>query len=213
MIQFAHQEGIRKSGAVVKKDKEVSRVILLDRDGVINEAVRNGYVLEVDGLRLLPGSSAAIVQLERAGFTIVVVSNQQCVGKGLLSAEGLDLITEALREQIIESSGGRVADFFYCPHLAAQNCACRKPKPGLLLQAQKRYGFDLRETFFVGDTYGDVETAHRAGCRSIFVLSGLDAQRYRDGEAFPTLPEHVAEDLQGAVRHVLAGVGARVPGE
>ena len=184
--------------------KDYSRFILLDRDGVLNEAVRDGYVTRADMLRLLPGAAEAVAELNRNGFGVVVLSNQQCVGKGLLSAEELEEITRALRDAVRREAGGDILDFFYCPHLAADGCSCRKPQPGLILQARERYGFDPAVTFLVGDSYSDLETAARAGCPSIFVLSGLDAQRHRDGDPLPHAPAHVAEDLPAAVRWVLA---------
>lgn len=182
------------------------RFVLLDRDGVINEVVRGGYVTDVEGVRLIPGAAAAIAELNGAGYGVAVVSNQQCVGKGLLSLDGLTEISAAIRDAVERESGGRIDDFFYCPHLASEECACRKPRPGLLIQAQERFGFDLSETYFVGDSYGDVATAGNAGCRSVLVLSGLDAERYRAGEPPPHPPEHVAADLQAAVRYILAGL-------
>ena len=180
------------------------RFVLLDRDGVLNEAVRDGYVTGVEMLRLLPGAAEAIARLNRNGFEAIVVSNQQCVGKGILSQEGLAAITEALGDAIEEVAGGVVADFLYCTHLSSDGCLCRKPKPGLLLEAQRRYGFDLATTYFVGDSFSDLLTAAAAGCPSIFVLSGLDAQRYTAGEPFPHAPAHIARDLSEAVDWILA---------
>ena len=84
-----------------------------------------------------------------------------------------------------------------------EECPCRKPKPGLILEAQRRYGFEPSETFFVGDTFDDLEAAARAGCRPILVLTGLDADRYRAGEAPAYPPEYVAEDLPQAAAYIL----------
>ena len=178
------------------------RFILLDRDGVINEAVRDDYVTNADMLRLLPGAAKAIAALNRRGYKVLVLSNQQCVGKGIITMQELEALSQALREGV-EQEGGIITDFFYCPHLADDDCTCRKPKPGLILQAQERYGFNLNETYFIGDSYSDLETAARAGCPSIFVLSGLDARRYEAAEPLPHAPAHIAQDLAEAVAHVL----------
>lgn len=187
------------------KTSQKTKFVLVDRDGVINEVVRDGYVTDVEGVRLLPGAAVAIAELNGAGFGVIVVSNQQCVGKGLLSLDELEGISAAIRDGVATKSGGHIEDFFYCPHLASEECACRKPKPGLLIQARERFGFDLSETYFVGDSYRDVETAGNAGCRCVFVLSGLDAERYRTGEPPPNAPEHIAADLLGAARYILEG--------
>ena len=183
-------------------DDSNQRFVLLDRDGVINEAVRDGYVSDATMLRLIPGSAEAIAALNRRGYKVIVISNQQCVGKGILSLEELDRITMTLRERILAESGGVIADFFYCPHLASDECDCRKPKPGLIRTAQERHGFDLRRTFLVGDSYQDIETARRAGCPAIFVLSGLDAQRYRTGEPLPVPSTPVVADLREAIQMI-----------
>lgn len=198
--------GLRLAGkdraARPRGGRERNKYILVDRDGVINEAVRDGYITSPDMLRLLPGAAEAIAALNRHGFEVLVISNQQCVGKGIITTDELDRITQRLCE-LVGEAGGRIQDVFYCPHLASEGCGCRKPKPGLILQAQERYGFDPAETYFIGDSFADIETAQRAGCPAVFVLSGLDAGRHHAGEPFPRPPERVADDLADAVAFVI----------
>jgi D-glycero-D-manno-heptose 1,7-bisphosphate phosphatase len=177
--------------------RQRGRVVLLDRDGVINTSVRDGYVTRPEDLRLVPGSGEALAELKRAGFTIAVVSNQQCVGKGIITANTLDAISERLRAMVAEH-GGAIDAFFYCPHLATAGCACRKPLPGLIDEARRRFGFDPAGVFMAGDSYTDLQTAANAGCRSIFVRSGLDAVRQDNGEPFPVRPDYVVDDLRAA---------------
>jgi D-glycero-D-manno-heptose 1,7-bisphosphate phosphatase len=177
---------------------------LLDRDGVIN--VQIGYVTRPEELRLLPGAGEAIGALTRAGFVVAVVSNQQCVGKGIISRQELDAISDLLRDRVA-AHGGVIDAFFYCPHLASDGCACRKPRPGLIEQARARYGFQPSGVFFVGDSYTDMEAAANAGCRAIFVRSGDDAARHDAGEPFPRPPEHVVDDLRAAVPLILQETG------
>ena len=182
-----------------------SKYVLLDRDGVINvEASDNGYITTPEALRFVPGSADAIARLNDRGFEVLVCSNQQCVGKGLLALDVLMEISETMRRVLEAESGGRILDFFYCPHLAADGCGCRKPEPGLLIQAQERYGFDLFETFFVGDSYRDIGAAKGARCRSIFVLSGYDSCRHAAQEPLPHTPDRIAPDLAGAVDFILS---------
>ncbi len=184
------------------KKSEFHACVLLDRDGVINASVRDGYVVSPEGIRLLPGVGEAIAELNRHGFAVLVISNQQGVAKGVMTPEDLDAVTETVRAGV-SAAGGTIAEFFYCTHLAAENCPCRKPKPGLVQQAQARYGFELAQTYLVGDSYIDMETARQAGCPGIFVLSGLDAGRYHAGEPLPMKPAHVAGNLPEAVRYIL----------
>lgn len=183
-----------------------AKYVLLDRDGVLNVNVPRGYVTSVEMLRVLPGAAEAVARLNRAGYGVVIASNQQCVGKGVISRAELDAISQSLCERIRAESGGEIAGFFYCTHLATEGCGCRKPKPGLLIEAQRRYGFEMAGTYFIGDSYTDLETAKNAGCPSILVLSGYDAERYRAGEPAPSEPAHVAEDLAEAVEYLLRPV-------
>ena len=178
------------------------RFVLLDRDGVLNEHPDSGYVTSPEMLDLVPGAGEAVADLNRNGFGALVISNQQCVGKGLLTWEGLRAVSEALRGLVVPY-GGDIVDWYYCPHLVAEQCACRKPQPGLILKAREDYGFVLDETYFVGDAYNDLEAARLAGCRSVFVTSGIDAPRYERGEPFPYEPDFVASDLAQAARFII----------
>lgn len=185
---------------------EYERYVLLDRDGVINAAPTNEYITSIDELTLLPGAADAIRKLNDRGFGVVVVSNQQCVAKGLLTLGALDDLTAHLTAMIREASGGAIVEYFYCPHLADAGCECRKPKPGLILQAQSKFGFERERTYVVGDSYKDLEAADAAGCPGIFVLTGNDAGRYRSGDAPRVATELVADDLAQAVEYIIGRV-------
>lgn len=121
----------------------------------------------------------------------------------MLAPEILQEIHDHIREKVALESGGRIEAFYCCPHLAQDACLCRKPKPGLIHQARDQYGFEIVQTYFVGDSYSDLITAGNAGCKPIFVLSGLDAERYRAGVPLPHLDCPVAPDLAEAVRLIL----------
>jgi len=180
---------------------------LLDRDGVINEAVRDGYVTSPDMVRLLPGAADAIAGLNEAGYGVIVISNQRCVGKGLITQTVLNTITTRLQNLIYEHSGGVVERFYYCTHLLSDNCPCRKPKPGLIMAAQKDYGFDPAQTYLVGDSLTDMQAARAAGCPNIFVRTGIDAHILENNQAPACKPDHVARDLADAVDFVLTKAG------
>ncbi|MFI5271429.1 MAG: D-glycero-alpha-D-manno-heptose-1,7-bisphosphate 7-phosphatase [Ktedonobacterales bacterium] len=145
--------------------------VFLDRDGVINRN-RAGYVKHWDEFSFLPGARQAIARLTRAGYRLIVITNQACVGKGLLPNAALDdLHRRMLRE--IGLAGGRIETVLYCPHRSDEGCPCRKPAPGLLLRARDEYGVDLRRAVLVGDSLTDMRAAGAAGVPSILVLSGL----------------------------------------
>jgi D-glycero-D-manno-heptose 1,7-bisphosphate phosphatase len=147
------------------------QAILLDRDGTIN-VERADYVLEPGQLQLLPGAVQAMARIARWGIPVLVVTNQSGVGRGLLSEEMLLAIHTRLREELAPD-GGRIDDFFVCPHHPNAGCSCRKPRPGLLVQAAVRYGLDLSQCLMIGDSATDLQAAQAAGCPALFVQSGL----------------------------------------
>jgi D-glycero-D-manno-heptose 1,7-bisphosphate phosphatase len=189
----------------------VSRpAVFVDRDGTLTEEV--GYVNHPRRLRLLPGSAEAIRRLNEAGIPAVVVTNQAGIARGYFSPEVLEAVNRELLAQL-KSAGARLDGVYVCTHHPAAGippyraeCECRKPKPGLLRRAAAELTLDLTRSVLVGDKASDVETAARAGARSILVLSGygLGEWEYRRA-TFPVAPDHVATDLLDAVEWIVAG--------
>ena len=147
-----------------------NKFILLDRDGVVN-ADRPRSVLSVDDFELLPGVDRAIALLNRKGYTVLVITNQACVGRGELTLRELDRIHAGMREQLA-AGAAQIDAIFVCPHTDADGCDCRKPRPGLVRQAQLQFGFEPRETWLVGDDRRDIRAALAAGCRAALVRTG-----------------------------------------
>ncbi len=153
------------------------KCIFLDRDGVLVED--HGLLLEAGAFRVLPGVPQALRRLQAAGFALVVVSNQAVVARGLLGEADL-LALQAALERLLQAQGAPALDgFYYCPHHPAAtlpayriDCDCRKPRPGLLLQAARELGLDLQASFMVGDRPTDLQAGHRAGCRALWVRTG-----------------------------------------
>lgn len=168
----------------------MSGFVLLDRDGVINRRVSNGYVTCRKEFVFLPGALKALSLLEQNGYAAMVVSNQACVGKGLLTSWGLDEITRYLMAKV-EERGGRIHGVYYCPHRPEDGCDCRKPKAGLLLKAQNDHGFVFADTFLIGDGEADLRAAYSVGCPSLLVSSeganDYQGQPYRPRAIFPSL--------------------------
>jgi D-glycero-D-manno-heptose 1,7-bisphosphate phosphatase len=176
--------------------------IFLDRDGVINRNRPQGdYVKCWEEFEFLPGALRAITLLTKAGFRLLVVTNQACVGKGIVSWVMLQEI-HARMVQEIASEGGRIEAVLCCPHLADAGCNCRKPAPGLLRYAHEKYGVDLKQAILVGDSSKDVQTAAAVGIPAIMVLSGLGG--IADLES-ASLPGQLALDLGHAAQLILNG--------
>jgi len=146
------------------------KFVLLDRDGVINFD-SDAYIKSVDEWQPIPGSIEAIVALSRAGFEIVVVTNQSGLSRGLFGLDELEAMHAKLRA-LVEELGGTVGGIYYCPHLPEDNCNCRKPRTGLLDAVERDYGCAVAGSVLVGDSMKDVELARRKGCRPVLVRTG-----------------------------------------
>jgi D-glycero-D-manno-heptose 1,7-bisphosphate phosphatase len=185
--------------------------VFLDRDGVINENLPDAYVDDWARFRFLPGVVEAIAKLNRAGYLVVVVTNQAGIGRGLMTEAALQEI-HARMLAAIETDGGRVDLVLYCPHAPEAGCDCRKPRPGMLHRAAARLAIDLERSYFVGDHVTDVQAGRAAGCHPILVLTGRGAGARHGPAGAPDLDGvPVVEDLPAAVRLILGPPSAASP--
>ena len=173
----------------------MTRGVFVDRDGVLNRAiVRNGRTYAPSSLaefELLGGVSEAIRSLRQAGFRVIVVTNQPDVATGVQTRETVEAMHSHLRSHV------DVDAIKACFHVDGDQCACRKPKPGMLLQAAQEWDVDLTQSFMIGDTWRDIEAGRAAGCKTILVGS-----RYAEPPA-PD-PDAVVASLQEAASMILA---------
>ncbi len=147
-------------------------IILLDRDGVLNKRMAKGeYVTSPDEFQWLSGSIEAITLLKSKGYRVVVITNQAGIARGALTKEELDAIHQKMQNDL-QSSGVQIDKIYYCPHGWNEDCFCRKPKPGMLFQAQRDFCFDLSRTYFIGDDERDVEAGEAAGCKTRLLKEG-----------------------------------------
>jgi D-glycero-D-manno-heptose 1,7-bisphosphate phosphatase len=160
--------------------------IFLDRDGVINRRIEDGYVAHLSEFTFLPDALAGLRALARLSRPIVVVSNQAGVAKGIVSTRALEQMTTWFVDEIV-AAGGRVDAVYYCPHVPAAECACRKPKPGLLLHAASDFGIDLGRSVTIGDSLSDVEAAIAAGTRAMLISA--DHQPAAAGPGYEVVPD------------------------
>jgi D-glycero-D-manno-heptose 1,7-bisphosphate phosphatase len=179
--------------------------IFLDRDGVINEN-RPDYVKNWNEFRFLPGSKEAIAELTRAGHRIVVCTNQAGIARGIFSIETLEDIHRRMIAEI-EEAGGRIERVYYCPHGKDENCACRKPRPGMLLQARDQLGIDMDDAIFIGDGIGDINAALAAGAHPVLVLTGLGFEHLQERSHEATGSFHIAVSLKHTAEMIVAFLG------
>ncbi|GBC94251.1 D-glycero-beta-D-manno-heptose-1,7-bisphosphate 7-phosphatase [bacterium HR16] len=183
-------------------EKTTRPALFLDRDGVIN-ADPVEFVTKPEELHLLPSSAEAIAHFNALGVPVIVCSNQSGVAKGLYTLEALKQISERLQE-MLRDYHAHIDAFYYCPHDDADNCDCRKPKPGLLLRAAREHAIALEKSVFVGDSWRDIIAGRAAGVRTVLVLSGHVKPEMLDSpEVTNHPPDHIAPDLKGATEWIL----------
>jgi D-glycero-D-manno-heptose 1,7-bisphosphate phosphatase len=178
-------------------------IVLLDRDGVVNED-DGDYVTSIDAWRPIPGSLEAIARLTRAGFDVVVVTNQSAIGRGLIDEPTLEAIHAEMRAAVA-ARGGRLAGVLHCPHHPADGCACRKPGTALIRQAETLLGRPVRGAPFVGDKWSDVLAARRAGCRPVLVRTGHGRATIASAKDLDDVA--IRRDLAEAVEDILRSAG------
>jgi D-glycero-D-manno-heptose 1,7-bisphosphate phosphatase len=174
-------------------------LIILDRDGVINYESA-AYIKSPAEWLPIPGSLVAIAQLNRAGYQVVVATNQSGIARGLYDLEMLsDIHAKFVSE--LAAVGGYIDEIFFCPHHPAVNCECRKPNLGLFRRIQEKYATDLKDTFFIGDNFTDMQVAFALPCKPILVLTGKGQKTLASHPELLAIP-HFA-DLAEAVQYVL----------
>jgi D-glycero-D-manno-heptose 1,7-bisphosphate phosphatase len=184
------------------------RAVFLDLDGMLLEHAP--YAFGPQRVVLARGAAGALRALESNGFRSIVVSNQPGVALGRLAPEALALVENRIRE-LLAASGAELDAFYYCPHFPraanvryAVRCLCRKPQPGLLRRAARERQIDLAQSWLVGDALDDVEAGNRAGCRTVLVDNGREAEWRLGAHREPTCR---APSLPQAVQRILAAAG------
>lgn len=177
--------------------------VFLDRDGVINQN-RADYVRTWEQVEFLPGVFDALRALADSQFAVVVVTNQSAIGRGIMVAETLQGIHDAMAARIAVE-GGRVDAIYACPHRPDAGCDCRKPQPGMLLQAAADLDIDLARSYLVGDALTDIQAALAAGCQPVMVRTGRGVAQLAKLEAKKLTGVEVFDDLGKAVAWILDG--------
>ena len=159
------------------------KCVFLDRDGTIIEDV--GFIRDPDDVRMTEGSADALRRLMNTGFGLVMVTNQSGIGRGIITRNDYEKVQTRVR-QTLKVAGIRLLAEYHCPHLPTEGCSCRKPKPGMLLEAAADHGINLDRSFAVGDRWSDVLAGQNAGCRASFLVSS-ESTRIRLCDSFQTL--------------------------
>jgi D-glycero-D-manno-heptose 1,7-bisphosphate phosphatase len=171
----------------------MQRAVFFDRDGTLMEDVH--YCADPALVRVFPGVPDALRRLKRAGFAVFLITNQSGIGRGMVTEEQY----RAVHEEFLRQAGADAIDgTYFCPDAPGIPSACRKPEPGMVLQATAEHAIDLSGSYFVGDKSADVECGRRAGTRTILVLTGYGASQ-------KCTADFTCTDVLSAVNLILAG--------
>ncbi|MFK8052364.1 MAG: D-glycero-beta-D-manno-heptose 1,7-bisphosphate 7-phosphatase [Woeseiaceae bacterium] len=185
----------------------MNRLVILDRDGVINRD-SDDFIRTVDEWQPLPGSIEAISRLSQLGFTVTVASNQSGIGRGYFSKETVYKMHRKMRS-LVRAAGGHVSAIAFCPHAPDEGCRCRKPEPGLLEDIRLTTGMTLERAWLVGDSFRDLVAGQSVGCQLILVRSGKGRAVEEDSKQ--SKPDWwssvtVCDDLMSAAELILESV-------
>ena len=174
----------------------MNKAVFLDRDGVINRnaATEDEYITRWEDMKFLPGVVEAIALLNRANFRVIVVTNQRCVASGLITSAELNSLHERMCDHLA-AAGSTVDAVYYCPHGLQPPCPCRKPQPGMLLEAAHIHEIDLAVSWMIGDSDKDVEAGRNAGCKTARLLRSNQDRNHQ--------ADVVARSLLDATRQIL----------
>lgn len=179
----------------------MNRAAFLDRDGVINrKASDGGYVSRWEDFHVLPGVIEGIAELKLAGFAVIVVTNQRCVGTGLLTEEDLQRLHQQMKEHLAQA-GASIDAIYYCPHEVEPPCRCRKPAPGMLLDAAYSHDLDLAASWMIGDSDVDIAAGRNAGCRTVRLVGSSPEED--QAVTFDISADVVARSLPEAIHRIL----------
>jgi len=185
-----------------KTEKYLShkKIILIDRDGVINKKSNRGeYITNWSSFKWIPETLSAMKLLAKEGFKFIVITNQAGIARKMIHPSELEKIHKNMKDELA-NNGVEVIDIYFCPHHWEENCNCRKPKPGMLYQASNDWLFRLDKSFFIGDDPRDCQAAFNAGCKSIFIGDKEELQKLLPEE----MPLHSFSNLTLGIQALIS---------
>lgn len=183
-----------------KKLQSRAKAIFLDRDGTLNEDP--GYLNDPDQVKILPMVGEALASLKRAGFQLIVVSNQSGIGRGLIQPENLSLVNDRINARL-RPSAGSIDEFICCIHRPEENCSCRKPQPGLLLAAKQIFNLDFSKCYMIGDKMSDIDVGLNAQLKASVLVRTGDGKK-TEAELKPGQAGFIADSLLEAANWILS---------
>lgn len=171
--------------------------VFLDRDGVLSKVIfRNGKPCSartLEEFEIFPFAGPCLERLHRAGYVLLIITNQPDIARGKMDLQTLEGMNRILLERLGGDSG--VRKVYFCPHDGLDQCLCRKPQPGMILQGAKEWGLDLKKSFVIGDRGSDAEAGQRAGCKTLLLRTPFNTD---------ARPDYWAKDLHEACQMILS---------
>ena len=178
------------------------KAVFLDRDGVINRNL-NKYVLSIESVQIIPRSLQAIANLAKSEYAVVIVTNQSAIGRGLITEEIAQNINNFILEKI-QSANGIIDGIYLCPHHPKTHCVCRKPNPGMLIQAAAELKLDLENSWLVGDAITDIQAAIAANVKPVMVGTGRGTEQAANLNSDKLAHVPFVKDLYEAIEDILS---------
>lgn len=182
-------------------EKGLAAALFIDRDGTLMKDV--DYCDDPRKVEVFKGTGEALLKLKKNGYKLIIITNQSGIGRGYFDEAAYRAVEKEVARQV---GSGLFDGSYFCPHAPEENCDCRKPAPGMVLQAAREHGIDLAQSFFIGDKDSDLQCGHRAGTKTILVQTGYGK------EADQGAADVVVADLPAAVEKILASAGRTAPG-
>lgn len=184
------------------QNRQNKKTVFIDRDGVINKD-SEAYIKHWSEFIFLPRSLLALKKLTQHHFRSYIITNQSAINRKMVSFKTLDQIHTNMMAEV-SSAGGQIDDIFFCPHVPKDRCSCRKPKPGLVLSAQKKHHIDLSLAYMIGDSAKDIECARIAGCGfALLVKTGNYTEAVKTLSDKGMVPDYTALDLYDAASWII----------
>jgi len=174
--------------------------VFLDRDGTINE--ENNFISNPDEVVLIPKSAEAIRELNQRAIKVFVISNQSGIARGYFSENDLQKVNQRLLH-LLKKENAFVDKIYYCPHVDEDNCDCRKPKPGMLKQAEQEFNIDLKNSYVIGDRFVDVDAGKNISAKTILVKTGYGEQSFKWGKENNQHADFTAQNLFEGIQWIL----------
>lgn len=177
--------------------KKKNVAVFLDRDGTL--IYEKHYLGDPQKIRFFRGVEAALRQLQKSGWKLIIGTNQAGVGRGIISKAQMHAVNNRLIA-LLEKKGVKIDALYACPHHPQEGCLCRKPNPGMIQQAAKKFQLDLKNSFVVGDNFSDIAWGKNTGLRAILVLTGYGRKTHREKKVHP---DYVVRALPQAAKKIL----------